>query len=557
MGVLVSPVQASETRQITAVRIEKAPVIDGRLEEDCWKGVPQGGFIRINTGSSQADPQTKVYALFDHSNLYFGFRCEENKMEELRAIQYAGNPILPNELKNALFADSFRNAFLFDYSKGENIEVFLDPGRTGKKFIQFLVNTSGCARIRFATEDPLQLGELPWRSAVFLGESFFSVEIAIPFSILHLTPENAGSLWGVNFCRSRMFPGLTPEDRYSSWQSVQGTFCNPASFGTLAVGADLAPFELGGKLSEYESPGSPWDVFIKNFSKEKRRLLLEARINPSKGMGRTVSKNITLPGNEMTMVSTVPFQKGDEGALIELRISDAATRRILYQGISQTQECTPVFQPPENKNTSGSDDGFLIDFSDKGNLKNFYIRSLFWMDNGARNIRREEDPAKLTLSEDPRFIAEGKGALRIDFPGGLIRKHPGSYVVVSLKFHQGGMKNKDSLVFWIYNFSGGGRVDARLGTSGKGTLFAGSFLLNSPGFKRIVFKKKSMKGNQQLWNELDSLSLVGFGDFVIYLSGLRAADSGELKKCSIPVSSRYDRILPSEDITPVYPAESK
>ena len=180
---LCAAVGATERRSFQAVRTDKPPVIDGKLDDPCWqRSNVADDFRRFAEGTPAREP-SKAWALYDGTRLYFSFRCQEPRMDLVRR-------------------DVQRNSSTFNYAYGNTIEVFLDPGGSKRHYWQFMVNTNGATTTNLATHDIMHLGDLPWRAKTFLGDDFFSIEMAIPFAILHLKPE-AGKAWGVNFCRAR------------------------------------------------------------------------------------------------------------------------------------------------------------------------------------------------------------------------------------------------------------------------------------------------------------------------------------------------------------------
>ncbi len=58
---------------------EKPPVINGKLEDDCWKrSSVAGGFI--TTEGFWANEQTTCYITYDKNNLYIGCRFDESRV---------------------------------------------------------------------------------------------------------------------------------------------------------------------------------------------------------------------------------------------------------------------------------------------------------------------------------------------------------------------------------------------------------------------------------------------------------------------------------------------
>src|SRR3989338_8753260 len=66
---------------IQATRISQPPVIDGRLDDDCWKiGKPITGFYIMNS-TQMASLKTEGYTLYDDNNFYVGVRCYDSDLK--------------------------------------------------------------------------------------------------------------------------------------------------------------------------------------------------------------------------------------------------------------------------------------------------------------------------------------------------------------------------------------------------------------------------------------------------------------------------------------------
>ena len=78
---------AAERARIEPTRVSAAPVIDGRLDDDVWKGppLPLSDWLTYNplNGDKMAQ-RTEVHAAYDDRNLYFAFRCIDPEPEKVR-----------------------------------------------------------------------------------------------------------------------------------------------------------------------------------------------------------------------------------------------------------------------------------------------------------------------------------------------------------------------------------------------------------------------------------------------------------------------------------------
>lgn len=164
--------------EIPAVRAEKAPVIDGKLDDAAWQNAPAVKTFYANKGGSPAAVPTEARFLYDNNAVYVG----------VRATMPAGSKIITND-KN-LYA-------------GECVELMLDPGATRNVYYHFMTNPNA---VQFdAVRDQGGFVGNPkwdalWQCAAATGDGFWSCEFKIPYAALDF-PANPGRDWTVNVTR--------------------------------------------------------------------------------------------------------------------------------------------------------------------------------------------------------------------------------------------------------------------------------------------------------------------------------------------------------------------
>ena len=167
-----------------ARRTSAAPTIDGRLEEPEWGSVPAvSGFLQKEPSEGEsATEATQVRILYDDSLLYIGVQLFDGDPSQIRASELRRDNDLGNDDSFTLVLDSYhdhRNAFLFR----------VNP--LGTRFDALIRNES----FRIYTE-----WDEDWTVVAAIGETGWTAEIAIPFSILRFS-GNREQVWGVNFER--------------------------------------------------------------------------------------------------------------------------------------------------------------------------------------------------------------------------------------------------------------------------------------------------------------------------------------------------------------------
>ena len=188
-------------REFRAARAAKPPVLDGKLDDECWtRAEPLTGFLRIDS-ATPASAQTTGYVVYDDDHIYIAAKCLEPDTKNILA------PVRPHD-----------NAYIFGQ---DAVDVLLDPACSGTdatlrssaslrstSAYQFVVNAGGSTYDAFIhkgglVQDRGWNGE--WQAKGFVGEGFWSVEIAIPFATLGLTSKT-GPVWGFNICRHKSNP---------------------------------------------------------------------------------------------------------------------------------------------------------------------------------------------------------------------------------------------------------------------------------------------------------------------------------------------------------------
>ena len=175
-------------RVIRAVAADEGVVLDGKLDEACWrKARPVTGFLGYNS-PNKAGRQSFASVCYDDAYLYVGVKGLLPKGEKPVGKQR------PHD-EGALFADDV-------------FEIMIDPGGSRTRYFQLVANAYGgtfdCARqVGGAHEDDAWNGD--WKSAAHIDDGFYSLELAIPYHNLGITPR-VGSTWGINVCRECKSP---------------------------------------------------------------------------------------------------------------------------------------------------------------------------------------------------------------------------------------------------------------------------------------------------------------------------------------------------------------
>jgi hypothetical protein len=221
---------ATIRREIRAVRLSPPPEIDGDLSDLCWKQAARAErFTDVLYGGAVAD-QTVVSLGYDARNIYVAFHAYDSQPQSIVARQ----------TKRGVFprGDDF-------------VAITLDPFHTHKSAdrSRFVVNPLGTQFAQLGGGRGTKLEwEGKWQAAARIGVDGWTVEMAIPWSILNYPAVNGPITCGINFDRFQQ------RTKIHSWWSNIG----PQEFAELDghwVGVQFPPFRPRLSLLPYVSPG--------------------------------------------------------------------------------------------------------------------------------------------------------------------------------------------------------------------------------------------------------------------------------------------------------------
>jgi hypothetical protein len=159
---------APSARAMRPYRTDRAPLIDGRLDEPMWeKALQVTNFVTFipDFGRLQAE-RTVAYMAYDHDNLYFAFKCYDDHPELIKA------------------AVSRRDDVASDDFVCINLDTFGDQ----QSLYAFYVNPYGIqGDSRFANNKEDFSIDLQWESAGHIEADGYTVEVRIPLKSIRYT----------------------------------------------------------------------------------------------------------------------------------------------------------------------------------------------------------------------------------------------------------------------------------------------------------------------------------------------------------------------------------
>jgi len=207
--------QQGEVPEFTALRIAKAPIQDGFLDDDTWRGAAlygntASGFISVCC-TRLAYYQPVVFAAWDSEFLY------------LAAILHAPNTV---ELK----MDSREERFSWS---DDLVQFFIEPQLDGY-FVYYAVNPKGITTCNdvfspgVVSNERLDKG---FSAGTGIKDIYWTAELSISWNTLGIKPE-PGMRVGFNIVVNQ----TARQDGWSSWSGIYGSALNPARFGYLFLG---------------------------------------------------------------------------------------------------------------------------------------------------------------------------------------------------------------------------------------------------------------------------------------------------------------------------------
>jgi hypothetical protein len=240
------PFDQAYKRTYRTVRLQGTlPVIDGKLDDACWKneGEWSQNFIQ-NTPVERAKPTypTRIKILYDNKNIYFALRAMDSEPDKIN--RFVGN----------------RD----DNSIGDLISVAFDTYHDYRAATEFNINAGGNKTDLIVTDDlSVNLNwNVVWEGKTFVNDSSWTAEFRIPLNQLRYNQTDSSMVWGLHV--RRIVRRIQETDQWSLIPRKNSG--HVYSFGTM-VGlegvhkprlVEFSPYIAGKATSAPVIPGSPF-----------------------------------------------------------------------------------------------------------------------------------------------------------------------------------------------------------------------------------------------------------------------------------------------------------
>lgn len=198
------------------------PKIDGLLNDACWEDAPLVSGFTLYNKPVAAQVQTALRVTYDREFVYFAVRCTEP---------------LSDEVSPQKTARDNHNIF-----REETVEFFIDPRHDHTDYYQFAVSVGGGL---WDSKKSNSVWNADIKAGTRLGKGYWSVELAVPWVDLGVTPRPA-MVVGFNVCRDRHVGG---KREWTNWSQTKANFHDPARFAHLVLSP--GPEELGKLIDEF------------------------------------------------------------------------------------------------------------------------------------------------------------------------------------------------------------------------------------------------------------------------------------------------------------------
>jgi CubicO group peptidase (beta-lactamase class C family) len=224
-----SPIQQEITlrpqmiRTTEAVRLARAPAIDGRIEEGEYGTAPYVTDFRAVARPAVGNKQTRFCVGYDDTHVF------------VAAIAEADNPAAFPQI------DRGRDGEVWE---DDSIELFFDGNHDHSTYIHLAANLrgdrydglGGPAKGKFGDKE----WDADWQSAARTHDDYFVMEFAVPFSAMGVESPKAGTQFGLNVGRTRSATATGNKSEFTGWAIVYADFHQVTHFGdvTFRAGGD-------------------------------------------------------------------------------------------------------------------------------------------------------------------------------------------------------------------------------------------------------------------------------------------------------------------------------
>ncbi|MDA2934620.1 carbohydrate binding family 9 domain-containing protein [Acidobacteria bacterium AH-259-D05] len=279
-------------RSVPASKIEQAPVLDGRVEEQEWKkATVTTHFVQQRPAlGNPATEKTEVRFLYTQDALYIGVICFDSEPEKIVDTQSHRDGDLTDSDSILIILDTYhdgRNGFLFGTNPAgiQYDAQILNEGISGG-----LASSSGIGRSVTATTQRGNVAavnlnwDTTWTVKSSLTERGWETEIEIPLKSLRFRDSKEPQVWGLNVMRN-----IRRKNEQTFWAEIPQAY----SIYRVSMAGDLESLEVQSprnfKLIPYVLAGPQ-----KDFSVSGTDFKNEVGFDVKYGLASTLTLDLTV-----------------------------------------------------------------------------------------------------------------------------------------------------------------------------------------------------------------------------------------------------------------------
>jgi hypothetical protein len=199
------------TKSVNALRITKAPTIDGVLDEEFWQRADTAkDFVMFRPGNGDPEPiaqKTEVKVAYNNEAIFFAAYMYDSKPEAI--------------MRQLSDRDNFAQADFF----GVVINTYNDQQNDSEFFVT-AGGTQADAKVSAANGEDFSWSDV-WYSEISFDDKGWYVEMKIPYSALRFS-KSKEQTWGLNFHRL-----IQSEREQYSWNYIEKSVGNISQYAGL------------------------------------------------------------------------------------------------------------------------------------------------------------------------------------------------------------------------------------------------------------------------------------------------------------------------------------
>ncbi|MBI4445211.1 MAG: carbohydrate binding family 9 domain-containing protein [Acidobacteria bacterium] len=285
------PARSFASVRVEATKIEKAIILDGRLEEPEWRAAPPAtDFVQQRPQEEQpSSERTEVRFLYNSSKLFIGIICYDSEPARIVDVQSRRDGDLSDSDSILIILDTYhdrRNGFLFGTNpSGIQYDAqIMAEGVSGGQMTAAGVGRSAGGTTQRGNVAAVNLNwDADWKVQTSRDSEGWKAEIEIPLGSLRFKGSESPQTWGLNVMRN-----IRRKNEQSFWSPIPQAY----NIYRVSLAGELAALDIRPprnlRLIPYISLGPH-----KDYSKDKTDFRREVGFDVKYGLTPTLTLDVT------------------------------------------------------------------------------------------------------------------------------------------------------------------------------------------------------------------------------------------------------------------------